>query len=368
MKKRIVYIIDGLGLGGAERTTVQLAHGMMRKGHDVHVIAVPRKTFLDSSDVALRGCFDELVEYGIPVSVIPKQSRFPIRFLRVLVRVLRDIQPDIVHTQLYTADTFGTLAAWIARVPMRISTEQNINVDEGAVKTWVKTHIHRFHCDIACISTAVQRYVRDLGRSTRVLQLPIIHNAVDSDRFAHIDPLPERGDRVPILAFVGRLVPQKGHVRFLEMLRHIRAPYRLRIVGSGPLQEEIQSAIVRCGLQDVVTIEPATRDVASVYAAADLVVVPSIWEGLGIVALEAQAAARPVYASAVDGLKEIVVPQHTGVLVDMDNTILAAAELEHLLQSASLRSVYGKAGRMHVAQTYSVERMVELYERWYLSL
>ncbi len=363
---RIVYIIDGLGIGGAERTTVQLAVGMQNRAHTVHVIAVPRISFLDSTDKALRATYDELVLKNISVSVIPKKKRFSFRFLRTLTQCIREIQPDIVHTQLYTADTFGVLAARWAHVQCVVSTEQNVNLDEGAIKTALKSYIHRFHRDVACISKAVRAYVQSTAPSTRSYRLPIIHNSVDIDRFAS---LPERGThKVPVMTIVGRLVPQKGHVRFLRSIAQVSAPYRLRIVGSGVCEQEIRNAIAELDLEEKVSLEPARTDVERVFAESDIVVVPSLWEGLGIVALEAQASAKPVIASRVDGLSEVVQDRVTGRCVDMHNEKEVVAVCTELLTSPELCLRYGQAGRVYAQEHFSSEHMCNQYEQWYQSL
>lgn len=366
--KKIVFLIDGLGLGGAERTTVQLAVGLKKNhGYNTAVIAVPRTTFLTTHNSALRGCFDELVEAGIPVTVFPKKSRFPLRFISRLSQLIADMQPDIVHTQLFTADTLGTLAAHRAGVPVVVSTEQNINVDEGKVKEWCKSYTHRFHADVACISEAVRAYVQHTSSSTQKMTLPIIHNAVDIERFAAI-PVERPARAVPVLSIVGRLVPQKGHVDMLRVLSRVTLPFTLRIVGSGPLESEIRSTLEQYGLSDRVTMEPARRDVESVYADSDILLFPSRWEGLGIVALEASASACPIIASNVDGLKEVVRNDETGLCVDMQNEDQVLHAVNLLIRDRSLRERYGAAGRVFVTQHFSVERMLAQYDAWYTNL
>lgn len=362
----IVYIIDGLGIGGAERTTVQLATGMRDRKHAVHVIAVPRNSFLESEDPAARALYDELVMHGIPVTVIPKKKRLSLRFVRVLTQMLKDLQPDIVHTQLYTADTFGVWSARRAGVRVIVSTEQNINISEGKIKTIVKSVMHRFHRDIACISEAVRTYVQHTTPVARSYTLPIIHNAVDLERFTSI-PV-HKTNSVPVMTIVGRLVPQKGHVRFLHLFSQIKTPCTLRIVGSGLCKQEIQNAISELHLEDRVSMEPARTDVEHVFSESDIVVVPSVWEGLGIVALEAQAAGCPVIASRVDGLAEVVKDSVTGRCVDMNSASEVISVCEEMLNDAALRERYGRAGREYAQKEFSAQRMCDAYEHWYTTL
>lgn len=366
--KKIVFLIDGLGLGGAERTTVQLACGLKKKyGYDTAVMALPRTSFLTTQNPALRGCFDELIEAGIPVTVFPKHSRFPIHFISRLSQVIAEMRPDIVHTQLFTADTFGTLAAHRAHVPVIVSTEQNINIDEGRLKQWCKCYTHRFHADVACISEAVRSYVQRTCAHAQKLALPIIHNAVDVERFSSI-PVQRAARATPVMSIVGRLVPQKGHVDMLRALSRVTLPFTLRIVGSGPLESQIRDSIQQYGLSDRVTLEPARRDVESVYADSDILLFPSRWEGLGIVALEASASGCPIIASNVDGLREVVRNNETGLCVDMQNEDDVVRAVSRLLGDTSLRERYGAAGRRFVTDHFSVERMLAEYDRWYTSL
>jgi glycosyltransferase involved in cell wall biosynthesis len=164
-----------------------------------------------------------------------------------------------------------------------------------------------------------------------------------------------------VVGVVGRLRTEKGHGWLLAAMAVVcrRLPdARLLVVGDGPDRAVLMQRAVALGLSDqVLWYGSAPMDtVARLYAVMDVVAVPSVYEGFGLAAAEAMAAGRPVVAADVDGLREIVVHEKTGLRVPHGDRKTLAAYLVRLLSDAALADAMGKAGRRRVARCFSLDR------------
>lgn len=164
----------------------------------------------------------------------------------------------------------------------------------------------------------------------------------------------------PLAVSVGRLTEQKGHANLLRavpgVLRHVPRA-RFVWVGDGPLEGLLRDAIEAAQLINVVTLIPAYDDVAALLNAADVVVLPSRFEGLPLVALEAMAVGRAVVATAAVGLMEAVRDRVTGRLVPLDNDAAMAEAIAELLADPAMARRWGAAGQGWQRQSFTAARM-----------
>jgi glycosyltransferase involved in cell wall biosynthesis len=188
--------------------------------------------------------------------------------------------------------------------------------------------------------------------------------------------VPESG---VVAAFVGRLDPQKGVDSLLRAMASLRARgagagagggggVRLVLAGEGPQRRELESLVAELRLGGAVRLLGFVQDVRSVLSAADLLVMPSRWEGFGLAAGEAMAAGLPVIAGRAAGLRELVVEGETGLLVGADEPEEIARSIELLAYDPARRLAMGQAGERRVAESFAIERNVSTHERLYLSL
>ncbi|HLD21679.1 MAG TPA: glycosyltransferase family 4 protein [Patescibacteria group bacterium] len=361
MDKRIhiIHIIDNIsGIGGAERMLFELVTRFPKDRFDCEVIGLGGT----KEDYYFR----ELVQNNIPVRIIPKKSKCGIRMFFELVQYFRKSRPDIVHTHLFASDVWGGYAAYRAQVPIIISTEHNINKNEGWVKHRLKCVIHHKIQAIVAISHAVEHYIVQYCSSVRS-KILVIPNGIDVHRFSR--PHTYQKKSVPVIAVVGRLEEQKGHIDLLHALSFVHQPLLLRIIGEGSLHRQIQQQAQQLSKTHEIRLE-GTRtgtDLEKIYADADVVIVPSRWEGFGLVALEAMAAGCPVLVSDVDGLRECVEQGKTGLRVNMQQPQRVAEVLQQFLKDSSLRQQLGEAARIAVAKKYSIEYVVKKYIHLYES-
>lgn len=345
--KTIVHIIDGLTIGGAERIVVDLATEMMGE-YAVHVVSLSRLS-LDAQPFA-----EELTQVGIDVHSVPKRSKLGVGLTAQLTELLRDVQADLVHTHLWAADVWGSRAAAQAGVPT-ISTEHNVNRDEGALKHWIKCRARQGR--VVAISEAVER---DLLGCAHIdsSKMSTIYNGVDVERFAAVK---RNLQKPPVVAVIGRLAVQKGHADVLPALLQLSEPHTVHFVGDGPLRGALEALSHKLGVAEQIVFEGARSDIEKVYAQASVVMIPSRWEGFGLVAVEAMLSGCAVVASNVDGLREIV--DGYGTLVDMSDPDAVAKAIDDALTNGPV-----EGAQAYARETFSRERMVAEYAKIYTEI
>lgn len=287
---KIVHIIPALGIGGAERMLVDLINNSVG-GEWQHEVIV----FFPRLDLA-----NELYDQNI-VHVVPKRGKISLGLIRDLQKKLVELKPDIVHTHLFGGDCWGRIAAHQLGLPV-VTTEHNVNHDEGWLKNFVRTQLRNYSDYYVAVSAEVKKYLLDLG-----IQQPmtVIHNGIVLKRFLNIpEPKFVGGMRMLIL---GRLVKQKGHIVTIRALAKLKKyDWSLTIMGSGKLDSFLKKEVKALGLDERINFVPPVVKTEEILPEYDVVLMPSLWEGLGLVAIEAMAAGRMLLTSDCVGLKEVV--------------------------------------------------------------
>jgi glycosyltransferase involved in cell wall biosynthesis len=190
----------------------------------------------------------------------------------------------------------------------------------------------------------------------------VIPNGVDLRRFSPQAWVEERDDDPMRLLFVGRLSREKGLDVLLEALKHADAArFSLRVVGAGAEASALAQQVRELGLGASVEFIGPSVDVVSQYRWSELVVVPSRFEGMPNVALEAMACARPVLATRVNGTRDVVTEGRDGWLVDSENPLQLAAELQRLRHTRVILREAGRRARASVESAYSISRAASRY-------
>jgi len=206
-----------------------------------------------------------------------------------------------------------------------------------------------------------------------------IYNGVQTNEFAALAArAAARGRRAfgipagaPLVGAVGRLHRQKGFTDLITALAQVREhlpAVRLLLVGDGELRGDLEAHAQALGLSEVVTFAGLRTDIPEILAELDLFALPSLWEGLPNVVLEAMAAGLPVVATAVGGTPEVVVDGVSGLLVPPHDPAALAEALVFLLRDPGMRRKIGQAGRKRVGQCFSVGQMVRKTEDLYETL
>lgn len=362
----VALVITDLDVGGAERALVALAKGLDRTRWEPRVIALGAERVLAGP---LRAA-------GIETECLDVDRRRPVQALFRLTRALRGRRPRLVQSFLFHANLATRLAAPWAGAPWVVS---GLRVAERR-KEWhlvLDALTASLASGSVCVSDGVYRYSRDVGRLP-IERLAVIPNGIDPGPFDAAPPLPRASLGVPANAhlalFVGRIDPQKGLPDLLEVARRVVVPtrpdWRLALAGDGPSRSALQE-FTRASPTLASRIHWLGRrdDVPRLLKTADVLVLPSHWEGMPNVVLEAMAARLPVVATAVEGTEELVIPGQTGWLVPPGRWEPLGAALLDAAADPDRARRFGEAGRIRAEAEFSIDRVVQLYdELWSIVL
>ena len=366
-KTNIVYVIDDLGMGGAQRQLVELVKSLPRDRYALHVISLSTE----------KCAFEPVIRrLGVPLTVIAQSGVWSPRAFSALCRTLRAERPDVVHTWLFTADLYGRLAAWLCRVPVILSAVRSVEPDKPAHYVLADRLLRRITTAFTVNAKAIGAVLAARER-VNPSRIQTVYNGVD---LAVFDPAKRDGAirsqiavgrDAPLIGIIGRLVPVKDHATFLRaaalVAREIPAA-RFLIVGGGPLRDELGRAVTRLHLEERVRFLDSQPEAADVFAALDLVVVTSRYEGCCNVILEGMAMGKPVIATAVGGNPELVVPGETGLLVPTEDPQNLSEAICHLLQDPPRMRAMGQAARRRVETQFTLAQMAAQTDRFYQAI
>ncbi len=355
----ITLVITDLDVGGAERALVALATGLE-----------PRRWRPSVINLSGPGALVEPLEAaGISVESLDVNRRRPVQVIARLISALRRSKPRLVQSFLFHANLASKLAAPWAGSPwvvggLRVAERQkgwHLTLDRltGSLSTGA-----------VCVSAGVRRFSIEFG-GLDPDRLVVIPNAVDGTAIDCAFAVDRPSLGIPpdtfLTLYVGRLDPQKGVEFLLEAAAKVietRSDWDLVLVGDGPLRPHLQARTeTHPTLRDHVHWLGRRDDVPGLLKAADLLVLPSLWEGMPNVVLEAMAARRAVIGTRVEGTEDLVIPGRTGWLVPAaDPQALAGALLEAASDRDRLRR-FGEAARDRVEASFTPARVVEAYER-----
>jgi len=367
---RVLQFITSLERGGAENHLLALLTHADRQAFDFEAAVL-------AGEGELVSVFRQA---GIKLHLLKAHSRFDPFALQRLVTLLRNGDYDIVHSHLFRADIFASLA--VARLgdqaPLLVSTRHNddrffLNPFVGIAHYVVSSrqdliiaisdHIARF---------TVSRGVRYPSRVRRVYHgmEPTVTQALEREGQAIRREL-GIGEADFLVGNVGRLALQKGQRHLIAAMPMLleRVPNAHAVIaGGGDLEDYLRDLALEMGVSDRVHVLGPRRDVPALMHAVDVFAMPSIWEGFGLVLLEAMAAGRPIVASHVATIPEVVVDGETGILVPPGDPVALAEALATLAHDPARAKAFGEAGRQRLRSQFSIDKMVGDTELLYREL
>lgn len=372
-KYRIAYLIDGLSMGGAERLMVPVLQYLSRAHFEPYVCAMQSK---DGNPMA-----DELRALGVPVECLDIRHLRDLDAIPRLRRYLKEIQADLVHTQLEAANILGNLSAKLLRLPS-VCTIHVMPARDVKAKTklhqQVEWFVLRHFCDrVISVSEEARQYHVEISRSP-AKQVTTIYNGIDLSPFLEMNSTAEREAvraelgiplDAPLLATVAVLRPPKGiqfMIRALPAVLEAHPNTFYLIVGDGQHRQALLAEAVQAGVNDRVVFAGMRKDVPRLLAASDVFVLPTLTEALPTVLAEAMAARLPIVASRVGGIPEMVSDGQNGIMVEpQDPSGLADACLQ-LLGHPERRAAMGGEGWNVVNRKFSIERQSYQLRELYL--
>jgi len=363
----ILYLITELNIGGAERALARTVTRLSKSRYRVSVACL-----YGAGAVA-----DGIRAAGIPVIDLGAQGKWDLSVAWRLYRLLRRERPTILHTWMFHANIPGRVLGRLARVPVIVTSRRNINIG-GTLREFINRRTTWLDDKVIAVCELARQAEIEHARVPPD-KVVTIYNGIDVERFSAVNPQIVAQVRptfdipadVPLVGAVGRLHRQKGFGYLVAAMAQVREhipDVRLLLIGDGELRGELEAQARAAGLSEAAVFAGMRLNIPEILATLDVFALPSLWEGMPNVVLEAMAAGLPVVATAVGGTPEVVVNGVTGFLVPPRDPDALAKAIIRLLCDPDLRRRMGKAGRERVERFFSVERMVRATEALYEEL
>ncbi len=365
MKRRakLLHVTSDTGrYGGKDAVVFTLLRRLGRGGEfDVAVVCFRRELV-----------YREFVREDIPVHVLRMYWTFDLSAVMRLASVAQENHADLIHTHDNKSHFLGRIAGRMLGLPV-VSTFHGqtkfgleLNLFKRKLYHWLVRKTDGLVTHFIAVSSELRHELLRRGVDPRhVTRIP---NGIDADEFAREAACgPSRDDAgIPndafVIGVVGRLSREKGHQHFFNAVAPVCREWpsvRCVIVGDGPLRKSLSAEVDRLGIRSQVMFMGFRRDIAGMYSLMDMVVLPSLGEGLPVTLLEAMALGKPTVASSVGGVPEVIQDGCQGLVVPPGEPGSLRAAMERILTDRELRGRLGQSAAARVRSEFGAERLVE---------
>lgn len=357
-KARILVLIKGLGVGGAEKL---LAEGAKHWDRDLYHYEV---AYVLPWKDQLVGEFQEL---GIEVHLIGSRKGLRPGVALRLRRLVRERRIDLVHVH---SPTLGVLARLVSRAPV-VYTEHNMSESYRRPTRLANRLTYRRNTALIAVSGAVAGSVEGWAGPKPLVITNGVSCSISSEETSRARAELGLADETPLVAHVGNIRPGKGHDMLIDSARTLaqrRDDVTWVSIGGEKYPGDLDRVVSRArheGLEGRLRFMGRRPDALSFVGAADVYVNPSEVEGLPVAVLEALSLARPVVATAVGGVPSVIKDGETGLLIESGDSEGLASGVQRLLEDPGLARRLGEEGRALVEREYSLAAMVSAVEAVY---
>ena len=375
MNIKVLRIIARLNIGGPARNAVLLTKGLShsKDNFNCETILVCGQVDGNEGDMMYLA-----KEKGIEPVIVKELGRnLSLKndwqaFWKIYKIICRE-KPDIIHTHTAKAGTLGRMAGILynARLNGRVRLVHTFHGHVlhsyfGKARTWFFIWIEKilalFTDKIIAVSGSLKKELIERFRIAPEKKFSVIELGLEMDELLNL-PVRESPDCVNI-GIVGRLAPVKNHrmlFRVISNIRHRTSGIRLRliVIGDGELRQDLEGYAKELGIQDMVDFKGWIKDLGNIYKALDIVALTSMNEGTPVSIIEGMAAARPVVATEVGGVSDIVQDGRNGYLVKPEDDEEFAKKLLDLIRNPGKRKILGEYGRMIIRDRFSSKRLVD---------
>lgn len=362
---KIALVIPTMDRGGAEKQVVLLAIGLRNAGYPVCVVLLTRDGPRSRT----------LRDAGVEVVVIGKKFKADLSALWRLIRWMKSWQPDVVHTWLFAANSFGRVAAKVAGVPVIIASERCVDPWKRNWHFLIDRRLEKWTHAITTNSEGVREFYHQHGIG--LTKFEIIPNAVETELATApvrtIDPAAARQrlgveEQRKLILAIGRLWPQK-RVRNLiwaaELIGTLRQDTTLVIIGDGPQREELLRHRDAVSRAQHVRFAGARDDVAELLPHADAFWIASEYEGQSNAVIEAMLAGVPVIASDIPGNRDLVIDDQTGCLFGLGDEAKLVEKTNEILNNSDLKTRLTEAAKRRIQTEFTLSAMIQHHVRLY---
>ncbi len=373
-KIRVLEMIDQPFLGGGQINLLSLARNLDKEKFEVFTCSREGGPLVE-----------EIKKNDLQHFPVPFSKRIGSKIVREIMAILADNRIDILHTHGGIAGFYGRWAARKCRTPVIVHTLHGIHYLH--YRNFILKHffifLERYFSRFTRAVIFVSEADKEKGLKYKLApeeKMYIIKNGVDLSAFKEEDrlnsPLEMRKEvRLesfqPLVGTVARLHRQKGIPYLLRAAKTISQEFpriKILIVGGGPLHQKLERMARRLGVQKNVWFMGERKDAQDLTSLFEVFVLPSLWEGLPYVLMEASVLGKPVVATDVDGNREIIEDGMTGILVPARNPEKMAEAVIRLLRDKGLASKLGERAKAVVPRKFKLSRMVEETQDLYLKL
>lgn len=376
MKCNILYVIENIEFGGGERVFSQIIRGLDKERFGVFVASNPG------------GIFEKkLTEVGMKIDPVRMTNRYNLGIISRLKKIIKTKDIQIVHSQGGRADFFARIAARIANVPIIISSMAmlvegyDVSISRKrlyvSIDRWTERWVNKF----TVLSEAMRRSLIERHKIPPE-NIVKIYNGIEIEEYnpdlkelrnKKLEVRRELGlkNDVPVIGAVGRLVWQKGFEYLIRAAPEVlkKCPEaRFLILGEGPLKNKLILTGEKLNVADRIIFTGFRSDIKEILASIDVLAMPSLLEGLPMVLLEAMAMAKPIVATKIDGITEVLENIKTGLLVPAKNSHALAEAIVRILDDKEKANFFGQNAREAAKEKFSVKKMVEQIELAYEKL
>jgi len=378
-KKSILFLGTQMAVGGAQRVLLDQARWFHDAGY-----TVTAAFFYDKENLREQWQTQNLFPI-INLGARQADGNHFInaaRLLGALIRLwklLRNERIDVIETFTPHSNVLGIPVAWLAGCPVRIATHHT--KIEGAARSLDRFHGWVVNSGLASHMVAVSDQVRMLAicdEGVRPEHIQVILNGITLPKpqntptvtRAQLERKFSIDAQSPLILTVGRLTVQKGQTYLLAAAPKVLARFPniyFAIAGAGHQRSNLIAQAADLGIQDAVKFLGKRADIPDLLAAADLFVLPSLWEGLPLALLEAMGAGKPVVATRVEGVEDVLDDGRNGYLVPPANAdALARALIQILSEGEDVWRLFGERGKRLIVKEYTIDRACQQYEQLFL--
>ncbi len=364
--KNILHLSETSEPGGSETILVNISKNIDTNEYRSHVCLL-EEGWLSN----------QVQDIGINLSVIENKRSYDPIFLAKLISLIRQEKVDLIHAHEFMMNVYGSVAAKITSIPM-IGT-----IHGKGYFTNKKSRILAYKLAISlcsqmiAVSENLRKYIIKELKLKDASKIVTMYNGIDLKKYSvkntYCNIRNELGisSNTLIVGIVGSLFTVKGVSYLLEAVKEVVTcfpNFRLLIVGEGDQESTLKNKVISLGLQNIVDFLGFRNDIPEVLSLFDIYICSSLSEGLPLSVVEAMAASKPVVATNVGGLPEIVIDNETGYLVEPRNSAALAEKISILLQNKSLREQMGIRGRKITEEKFSLKTMIDNYQNLYKKL
>ncbi len=369
-KIRVLQMIDEASVGGGQMHVLLLSKYLDKTEFDVTIATEPQGYLVDEAN-----------KIGVPTLPITISNSFSVKTLVEMKRQFQQTDFDILHTHGGTAGFWGRAAAMLNRLPsVRIHTYHGLHylseAYEGRKSFRIADRLALpFTTRVICVCKSDLQKAMAAGIATEKKGV-VIYNGIEVETFSHQTKRKELRQTLGVqeneivVGTVGRLHRQKAQDILLQAFKKVLDQHpnvRLWIVGEGELRSGLERLAHDLGIGERVNWLGGRTDIPELLSAMDVFVLSSLWEGQPIVLLEAMASGKPVVATNVDGIPEIVENGKSGLLVEAGEVGPLALAMEQLILHPQLREEFAARGKDRISEEFTARHMAGRIAQLYRS-